>query len=135
VYPGDIVILDNAGLVAPASAGTTPVIGVAASYAASGAECLVWDDPNQMFMIQSDDATDPDAQTDVGLNYNLVATAGSSLYKASRMELDGNTGATDSNLPLRLLAVERTVDNALGGYADCVVILNNHRLKLGTVGL
>jgi hypothetical protein len=127
--------MDNAGLVTPASAGTSPVIGIAATYAASGAEVMVWDDPDQIFMIQSDDATDPDAQTDVGLNYNLVATAGDSTYKLSRHELDGSTGATDSNLPFRLLGINRDVKNALGGYCDCVVKLNNHQLGNAVVGL
>jgi hypothetical protein len=127
--------MDNAGLVTNSSAGTTAVIGAAASYAASGAEVLVYDDPDQLFMIQSDDATDPDAQTDVGLNYNIVATSGDTTYKVSRHELDGSTGATDSNLPLRLLAVERSVGNALGGYADCVVQINNHQLAKKSVGL
>jgi hypothetical protein len=127
--------MDNAGLVTPASAGTSPVIGVAATYAASGAEVMVWDDPDQIFMIQSDDATDPDAQTDVGLNYNLTATSGDTTYKRSKHELDGSTGATDSNLPLRLLGIVRDPKNALGAKCDCVVKLNNHQLGNAVVGL
>jgi hypothetical protein len=89
---------------------------------------MVYDDPEQKFIVQSDDATEPAAQTACGLNYNIVATAGNSSYKASRMELDGSSGATDSVLPLRLLDIVQAPDNAFGAQAKCVVKINNHQL-------
>lgn len=128
VYPGDFVKKDNSGRIVAASA-SNALIGVAASYASgAGVEIRVYDDPEQKFIVQSDDATDPDAQTDIGLNYNIVATAGDSSYKASRMEVDGSTGATDSTLPLRLLDIVQAPDNAFGAQAKCIVKINNHQL-------
>jgi hypothetical protein len=133
VYPGDAVKMNNAGAIVVVAASDAP-IGVAAHYAASGAEVMVWDDPNQKYVVQADDGTTL-AQTGVGLNYNIVATGGSTSYKQSRMELDSSSGATDSNLPLRLLGFEPSVGNAAGEFADCIVVINNHQLRPASVGL
>jgi hypothetical protein len=132
IYPGDIVKLSSDGKLDPVSAGATAAIGVALSYAAAdGDAVIVADHPDQLFKIQSD-STNPDAQADIGYNYDIVATAGSSTYKISRMELDDNTGVTDSNYPLKLLAIDARPDNALGAFSDCIVKLNNHQLGGGT---
>lgn len=133
VYPGDLVRMDSAGLVAPCAASES-ACGVALSYAASGGTCLVADDPNQKFIVQSDDGT-IDAATDVGLNYNITVATASTLFRRSAMELDGSTGLTDSTLPLRLLGVQRNIDNALGTNVDVIVKINNHQLANVSVGL
>lgn len=134
VYPGDFVILAADGAIDSAAAGTTPVLGVALNYATVGQKVLVADSPDQKFIVQSDDAS-VDAQTDIGLNYNITVSTADTLYRQSRMELDGSSGATDSNLPLRLLGVEGSVDNALGANVDCIVKINNHRLGNSVEGL
>lgn len=130
VFPGDFVEMTNAGKVQPlASATSTPILGVALSYAAAdGDDVSVADHPEQLFMVQSDDATEPAAQTAVGLNYDVVITAGNSTYKISRMELDGSSGVNTIDTPLRLIDVERRPDNDFGANADCVVRINMHRL-------
>lgn len=133
MYPGDAVTMNNAGAVVVASA-SQKLLGVAAAYATSGQEVKVWDDPDQKFVCQSDDGTTL-AQTDVGLNYNIVATAGSSAYKQSRMELDSDSGATSSILPLRLMGFSPRVDNAAGEFAECVVQINYHQLTKSSEGL
>jgi hypothetical protein len=133
VYPGDIVKMSSSGVIVAGTAGAA-AIGVAVNYATSGQDVMVWDDPQQKFVAQADDGTTL-AQTAVGLNYNIVATGGSTTFKQSRMELDSSSGATDSNLPLRLLAFGAGVDNAAGEFAECVVIINNHQLAQPSVGL
>lgn len=135
IYPGDFLHMEADGLVDPADA-SEAICGVAASYATSGNEVLVYDDPDQLFAVQSDSA-DIDAQTDINLNYNIVATAGDSTYRRSKHELDGDSGATTATLPLKLLAIQPRPDNALGASVDCVVAVNNHQLKgsTGTAGL
>lgn len=136
IYPGDAVAMTAAGKVVAASA-SDPLCGVAAGYAAAdGDAVLVWDHPEQMFLVQADGA-DIDAQTDINLNYDFVATAGDSAYRVSRMELDSSTGATTAALPLKLLAVDKRPDNALGANVDCIVKINNHKLAggTGTVGI
>lgn len=136
IYPGDLVRMNNAGVIVAASADTSPNIGVSAQYAASGQEVKVWDDPDQRFVCQADAGGSVSiAQTNAGLNYGLVATTGSTAYKQSRQELDASTAATDSNLPLRMLAIQPAVDNAAGVNAKVVVALNNHQRRIGVVGL
>jgi hypothetical protein len=131
VYPGDAVKLDSSGRVAVAAA-SDALCGVAASYAsAAGEDVWVWDHQDQLFCVQADDA-DIDAQTDIGLNYDILATAGSSAFKISRMELDSSSGATTATLPLKLLAIEARPNNALGAQVDCIVKINNHQLSGGT---
>lgn len=136
IYPGDFVNTNADGKVEPADA-TEAILGVAISYAsAADAEVLVADDPAQKWIIQADGA-DIDAQDDINLNYNIVATAGDSTFKVSRMELDSDSGNTTATLPLKLLAIDVREDNALGAQVDCVVIINNHQLggHTGTVGV
>ncbi len=134
IYPGDLVKMDNSGRIVVCAAGVAGSVGVAVNYAASASEVMVWDHPDQKFVVQADDGTTL-AQTGVGLNYDLVATAGNSTYRQSRMELDSDSAATDSNLPLRLLGVSREVNSAIGEFAKCVVRINAHQLASNTVGL
>lgn len=132
IYPGDLVKLDNAGKVSVCSAGAAAALGAALSYAsADGQAVLVADHPDQLFVAQTDDATVA-AQTDINLNYNIVAGTASTLYKISRHEIDGNTGATDSNLPIKILAVTAEIGEALGTNAKVVCKINNHNLAGGT---
>lgn len=131
VYPGDFVSTNSSGQVVAASA-SSALLGVAANYtSASGKDLLVYDHPDQMFVVQSDD-TNPGAQTDFNLNYDIVATSGNTTYNASRMALDGSTGATTATLPLKALSYEKRPDNALSAECDVVVLINNHQLKGGT---
>lgn len=135
IYPGDLVRMNSSGLVVAASADTNPNLGVSAQYATSGQECKVWDDPDQRFVIQADDGGSVSiAQTNSGLNYQVVATTGSTAYRQSRQELDASTAATDSNLPIRMLAISPAVNNAAGINAKVVVALNNHQRKTGVAG-
>ncbi len=130
IYPGDLVAPEAAGRVAVWAAGAAR--GVALTYAAAaGDEVMVADDPAQCFIGQAS-AAEIDAQTDIGLNYTIVATAGSSAYRQSRQEIDSSSGDTTIDLPLKLLAVDKRPDNALGANVDCVVMINNHDLAAGT---
>lgn len=133
VYPGDAVHMEADGLV-DAAVASEALVGVAATYATSGNEVLVWDDPQQKFVVQADDGTTL-AQTAIGLNYNIVATTGNTKYKQSRQELDSDSGATTSTLPLRLIGVSREEGSEIGEFAKCVVVINNHQLANNTEGL
>ncbi len=136
VYPGDVVRMSNAGTIVAASADTSPNLGVAAQYATSGQECKVWDHPEQKYECQADAGGSISiAQTDAGLNYQIVVTTGSTAFKQSRQELDASTGATDSNLPLRMLAISPAQNNAAGVNAKVIVVLNNQQMKPGAEGL
>lgn len=127
VFPGDAVKLASDGQVDAAAAGDT-LLGVAANYASgAGVELMVWDDPEQSFVGQADE-TELDAQTDIGNNCDIVATAGSSTYKTSRMEVDSSTvGAAAAQVTI--LGIERRPDNAFGGFCDVVFRINEHQVR------
>lgn len=135
VYPGDAVKLNASGQIVAGTAGAA-MAGVAATYATSGNEVMVWDDPDQVYEIQ-DDGSATLATTSIGLNFDIVATAGSAAYIRSRMELAANSGATTpSTLPLRLLGVTREVGSDQSSiYQRCVVEINNHQLAKNTAGI
>lgn len=125
IYAGDFVKKHADGTVAQAAA-SNALLGVAANYATAGQTVMVFDHPDQLFLIQSDSA-DIDAQTDIGLNFNIVVASANTTYKRSGMELDGDTGATTDTLPLKLQRIAPAVDNALGANVKCVVRINNHQ--------
>ncbi len=134
-YPGDFMKLKSDGTIEAAGA-TDACIGVAMSYAsasnAQNLEVLVADDPDQLFIIQSDGA-EVSAQTAINLNYAINAASPNTTYKQSREQLDASTGDTTATLPLKLLALLGEVKkDAFGVGAECVVAINNHQLKGGT---
>ena len=125
IYQGDFVKQDSGGGIVQAAAGN-PCVGVAMNYATTGQRVMVADHPDQLFTIQSEDGT-PAGLTDIGLNYNIIVASGNTTYKRSGMELDGSTGATDSNLPLRLLRLAPSVDNAYGTNCKVIVKIQSHQ--------
>lgn len=136
IFPGDCVHFEADGKV-DAAAANEAIAGVALSYAdADGDPVLVCTDPNQLYRVQADE-DDIDAQTDINLNYDILATAGDTTYKQSRQELDSDSGNTTATLQLKLLKVEARPDNALGAQVDCIVKINNHQMgeHTGTAGL
>lgn len=130
IYPNDFVKRDAQGGIVVATAGAA-VAGVAAQYGVSGDDIMVWDHPEQLFIVQAS-ATEVDAQTDIGLNASILANAGDSTYRASRHELDSSTLATTATLELKLLGIDVRPDNALGDNVDCIVKINNHQYGAST---
>lgn len=139
ICPGEFVKRSADGMIDPA-ASSDAMLGVALEFAsASGVYINVADAPDQRFIIQADQS-DIDTQTDIGLVYNVLATAENTVYNVARMELDSNTGTASSSLatrPLKLLEVDRRPDNAFGAQVDCIVKINNHQNAggTGTVGV
>jgi hypothetical protein len=130
VYPGDAVKYDSAGKVVVAAA-SDALCGVANNYVTTGQTVYVYDHPDQLFVGQGDDNT-VDAQTDINLNYDILATSGNTTYKTSQMEIDASTQNTTATLPLKVLALEPRSNNALGTNARLVFKINNHQLSAGT---
>lgn len=140
IYPGDAVKF-SAGTSsttvrrAEVVAGTAgaALCGVALNYAVAGGKVLVADDPSQLFVGQCDEA-DFDNQVDLGLNASILATAGSSTYKVSRMEVDSSTLATTATLELKVLGYIERQDgkNEMGANAEVIFKINNHQLSAGT---
>jgi hypothetical protein len=106
---------------------TAPLLGVALSYAsAAGQEVLVADDPDQMFVVQSDAAL---AATDVGINAPLTLGTPSTTYKRSGCELDGANAAADAALDVKILGISPEPGNEAGAVnVDVIVKINSHFL-------
>lgn len=130
IYPGDLVKLDSSGGVTACSAGDAAV-GVSAEYGVATDSINVWDHPDQLFEAQADDST-IDAQTDLNLNYNIVAGSPNTTYRRSGMQIDASTQATNSNQQLKVLSVVPRPSNDLGDAVKCVCTINNHQHKGGT---
>lgn len=136
IYPGDAVKFDAGdnnttefrGRVVAGTAGAA-LCGVALNYATAGQKVRVADDPSQLFIGQADES-DFDNNQDFSLNASILATAGNSTYKVSRMEVDSSTLNTTATLELKILgAVDRhDGKNALGANVELIFKINNHQL-------
>jgi hypothetical protein len=102
-------------------------------------EALVIDDPNTVFSIQETSGTGtagtPLTLADRGLNINFLYTAGSTSTGSSAVSIDNSTEAAGSTLNCKILQLDPTPGNAVGAYANWLVVLNNHLYKGGVTGL
>lgn len=105
----------------------------------STVEALVIDDPNVVFTIQETSNTGtagtPLALADRGLNANFLYTAGSTATGQSAVSLDNSTEATTATLNLKILQLDPTPGNAVGNFANWLVMINNHLYKGGVTGI
>lgn len=103
------------------------------------ATCFVIDDPNVVFSIQETDASGnagtPLSLADVGLNANFLYTAGVTATGQSRVSLNNASEGVTDTLNLKILALDPTVPNAVGNFANWLVTLNNHRYRTGITGV
>jgi hypothetical protein len=83
----------------------------------------VMDDPSQLFLIQVDESV---AQTQIGLNADVVGTGGSTTTGVSSMELDSSTIAKTAALNLKIVGLYDVPGNAFGTNAVVVVKINEH---------
>jgi hypothetical protein len=150
-YSGDFVKLLDTGVIARAAAGDE-LLGVfygvqyktdngeyvfskhwPAAQSASEIKAFVYSDPNIIYEIQHDSDSATPAAADVGLCYDIVATAGSTVFQVSREEIDTSTGLTASGQLRQIGFVERA-DNEIGEFAKALVVINEHIYR-GTDGI
>lgn len=133
IYGGDFVSLPAAGKIAATTAGNTEIVGVSVGYnAATDTEILVFDDPDQTYYVQDDGASGTLAAADVGLNADIVATAGNATFLKSQMELDTSDKQTTTS-QLRLLG--KHPGDSWGKNVRCLVVINEHALAKKTAGI
>jgi hypothetical protein len=105
----------------------------------STVEALVIDDPNTVFTIQETSGTGtagtPLALADRGLNANFLYTAGSTATGTSAVSLNNATEADTSTLNLKILQLDPTPGNAVGAFANWLVIMNNQSYRAGVTGI
>ena len=105
----------------------------------STVEALVIDDPNTVFSIQETNASGaagtPLALADRGLNINFLYTAGSTSTGSSAVSINNASEADTATLNCKILQLDPTPGNAVGAFANWLVVLNNHLYKGGVTGL
>src|SRR3990167_5412202 len=133
IYPGDFVILETDGAVAIAATGSTTLVGVAAEYSAATTaktDFLVYDHPEQEFVIQDDGDTTAMTEASIGTKVNITVTTGDTTTLRSLHELDSSTANTTSTLALSVIGLhpleERSFASAAGAQRKWVVKINNH---------
>lgn len=101
LYHGDVVLINASGLVTiytTTGCLTGQVLGVMGNYAiqsnANLRECKVFDDPNQLFEVQADDATLTNRALANGALFRLAIATGNTTTLNSKHQLDGNTGTS-----------------------------------------
>ena len=152
IYQGDPVEMLATGTIGVAAAGDTLLLGpltgvfytdastskptwanhLNASNTATDIVGFVSDDPYERFEIQSDAAL---TAAEVGMNADIVYTAGSTPNYISKVELDHSDLKT-AIAQLRVIGISKDPSNNEAGAVDvnAVVIINEHFLK-GTVGI
>lgn len=141
-FRGDVVAVNASGVVhrIATTTGSAAIVGVAANFIdASGStsqqDVWVYDDPNQLFLIQDDgDAATP-AQTSVGSTFVLIVTAGSTTTGQSKFELDASATGVTSTDPLLVHGFITGPTLTIGKYANHIVGLNRHLFKKGSAGI
>ena len=90
-------------------------------------------DPNAVFQIQGNDAV---PQTALGANAALYQTNGSATFGKSKNALDVSSISTASTLPLRIVGLVESPNNAWGdAYTDVLVKWNAGHQYVSTTGV
>jgi len=104
-----------------------------ASIAADDIVAYVATDPFVIMQMQGDETL---GQDDLGKNFAVVQTAGTTTIGNSKNSVDGSTAATTATLPLKLIDFVDGPDSAVGDtYTDVLVMFNVGHQMLNTTGI
>ena len=131
IINGEMVMMDANGKVVVATAANTKLLGVCIGFEpAASTEIMVADDPDQQYYVQDDGVGGTLAQTNVGNNFDLVATAENGTFLAARMSLDTSDNSGTASAQLALLGFHP--QDAVGKYVRCRVKIREHLNRLNT---
>ena len=107
MYPGDCMIIEADGAVAPGTTNSTAIVGAAAMYSATGtaATVLIYDHPDQRFHAQDDGDTGIMTATSLGARALIVATTGDTTTLQSKQEIDSSSAFTTAANPISIMAL------------------------------
>lgn len=141
IFPGDAMILEADGNVAPYTSGGGNLIGFCAGVdgdfdnlsrrylpASTAGTVFIYDDPNIVFAIQTDGTITAD---DAGGNADVTATAGSTTASMSRHEVSATTGTTSAQLRL-IRPVPREDNDVTAANSEWEVKINESALNSTT---
>tara|TARA_B100001059_G_scaffold234173_1_gene275998 strand:+ start:656 stop:1240 length:585 start_codon:yes stop_codon:yes gene_type:complete len=156
IFEGAVVKLGSDGYVVVAGDSDTKILGVAggieytaadgkptfsnyfptttATQGSADIKIRVYDDPNQLFLIQADGAS---GQTSIGMNADVVGNGnGSTVNGISSGELDSSTLNT-SDLMLRVVGVDTDPDNEdlTSDHANLIIKINDHFYAPNSAGV
>jgi hypothetical protein len=156
IFEGAVVKLGSDGYVVVAGDSDTQILGVAggieytaadgkptfsnyfptttATQGSADIKIRVYDDPNQLFLIQADGAS---GQTSIGMNADVVGNGnGSTVNGISSGELDSSTLNT-SDLMLRVVGVDTDPDNEdlTSDHANLIIKINDHFYAPNSAGV
>jgi|14_taG_2_1085336.scaffolds.fasta_scaffold01355_5 hypothetical protein len=156
IFEGAVVKLGSDGYVVVAGDSDTQILGVAggieytaadgkptfsnyfptttATQGSADIKIRVYDDPNQLFLIQADGAS---GQTSIGMNADVVGNGnGSTVNGISSGELDSSTLNT-SDLMLRVVGVDTDPDNEdlTSDNANLIIKINDHFYAPNSTGV
>ena len=103
----------------------------------SSIQALVIDDPDVVYSVQEDNGsgaagTHLAQATGPGFNYNFAINTGNTTTGLSAASL--NNGATNTTYNLKILELDPTINNAIGNFANWLVIVNNDVYRGGSTG-
>ncbi len=117
----------------PTTGQFTPNQYFPASIAADDIVAYVATDPFVIMQMQGDETL---GQDDLGKNFAIVQTAGTTTIGNSKNSVDGSTAATTATLPLKLIDFVDGPDSAVGDtYTDVLVMFNVGHQMLNTTGI
>lgn len=133
IVPGDLVAMRADGRAIVATAGSTQLLGVAASYkSATYTTVAVYDDPDQQFFIQDDGSgATVLTSTHKGLSGDVIATTSNLTMLKSQHELDRDTALATTAAQLRILDIV----SATGANSLLRVVINEHAWSKKTTGV
>lgn len=141
---GDVVAVASNGRVHRTATTTASdlVVGVSAQYVAAPAagvtatpDVWVYDDPNQVFVIQDDGAAATPAQASLFATYPLVLGTPNTTTGSSIQELDISGPGAAATDPLLAIGYVEGPDKDISKNAKFLVRLNRHVQKTGTTGV
>lgn len=122
---------------ASATPGTTLYSGVSLNWGAASTatkhSCITA--PGAVYEAQNDDSVTGLVAADMGLNANLVLTAGNATTKTSKHQINHTGIDVTATLDVHLLGLLNTADNAFGGNARIEIVFNKHRMAPAAVGV
>jgi hypothetical protein len=106
------------------------VPGIMQRAASTKRYAMVADDPSIIFEVK-DGGTVPCTLTQIGLNTGFMATAGSTVTGASGM-VSGTTAPTTTNsLPLKIMGIVNSPDNASAATDQRLLVMINQHYYMG----
>jgi len=141
IFPGDAMILEADGNVAPYTSGGGVLIGVCAGVdgdfdnltrrylpASTAGTVWIYDDPDIVFEVQTDGTITAD---DAGNNADVTAGSGSTTTSISAHEVSATTGTGTAQLRL-VRPVPREDNDVTAANSDWEVFINEHQNRSTT---